>query len=213
MLLRWIGLLGLTISIGAVAAAGLVHAAPPASTQGALFGDACPPAASPDPCWIGVIPGQTDRQEARDLLENHVWIGQVFETAQSLSWHWSGAQPPQFDGRYDGLLRIEGDRVTQIRLPLNLTMGQLWSDLGLPTRARLVRPVSLSAMYQITYYDAAGVYFTNTLSCPVARDSFWAEPVTMGMGDIWLTETINGAELPIYSQPGWWNRLNHYCPG
>lgn len=204
----------LIVSLHSALIGGLYALTPPPRTFAAVFVPApaadCP--ADALACWQGIIPGVTPIAEARSRLAAHPWIGERFESAQAISWRWSGQQPAAIDAAHDGIVRIEGGRVTQIRVQLTLTVGDVWTAAGQPTRTRLVRPVSRSTMYQIVYYDAAGFYITNALYCPLVPRRLWTQPVTLGLGDIWLTETLNGVELRLYEQGGWWARLDRFCP-
>jgi hypothetical protein len=39
---------------------------------------------------------------------------------------------------------------------------------------------------------------------------FWAAKATLGLGDIWTTEAINGTDFSIFGTRGWWQRAR-YC--
>jgi len=211
-MLRWMSSLCLLLTMVAASALMVVRvsAREPVAVN-SVFHDGC--IIQPDtPCWQGIYLQQTTRDEALALLRDHPWIGQIFAANAAISWRWSGQQPPIYNPDQDGILRIEGDRVIQLRIQLRVGLGEVWLAFGPPSRVRLVRPVSLSGMYQIAYYDAAGVYFTSALNCPLPPSRFWQSYVTLGLGEIWLTEAINGVELPIYRQPDWWRQLRAYCP-
>lgn len=212
LLLRWTSAFSLLLTlIAACLLAGMRSSAFAPLDMTTSFSDGCA-VGSETPCWQGIYLEQTTREQALAILRAHPWIGQIFEANASISWRWNGQQPPIYHPDQDGILRVEGDRVIQLRVRLRIGIGDVWLASGPPERVRLVRPVSLSGMYQIAYYDRAGMYFTSALNCPLPTDQFWDTDVTLGLGEIWLTETINGVELPIYQQTGWWRRLKAYCP-
>lgn len=163
-------------------------------------------------CWQGIHIGQTTRSEALAILRAHPWIGDIFETALTISWRWNGQQPALIDGERDGLVRIEGGIVRQIRMQTRATFGDLWLAYGPPDSALLVRPFSLSSTYQIVQYSELGFHLVFTAGCPTLPARLWRATTTFGMGDMWLTETLHGEPFDIYERPSWWRRLGRCRP-
>lgn len=183
-----------------------------------MSGAAC--AGADAPCWQGIVLGTTTRAQVQALLEAHAWVSQVFETTEALSWKWSGAQPATINAEQDGVVAFEragaGQVARLLRVGAALPFGAAWLALGPPDDALLVRPVSFSTAYQIAGYGAdygeapGGVQVITTLHCrgrTLSPRDLWREPFTLGFGELWYTEVINGVRFPIYSASSWWPRL------
>ncbi|MDL1900345.1 hypothetical protein FBR02_06210 [Anaerolineae bacterium CFX9] len=195
-------------------AIGVVHAAPynerlPYALIDA--GDRCA-GESPARCWQGIRLGETTRAEALAILEAHPWVLRTFETSITVSWRWNGTQPEAIDERHDGVLRIERDRVTLIRVHTRLQFGDIWLAFGAPDDAILVRPASRSATYQVVEYDQEALHIVSTIGCPVSPQQFWRQTVTMGIGDVWFTEAIHGARFDVFNNSSWWRRVRRCRP-
>lgn len=204
-----IGGLALTLSAALIwllpAVASTAHAA---AIRALLVPDGCAP-----PCWAGIRIGVTTREEAVTLLEASPWVGQVFSSEQQISWRWSGAQPALIDGERDGLIGLGGGVVQRIRLQTRIRFGDIWTLYGAPDDTLMVRLISSrSSAFQIARYDAISAQAISTFRCPVDPAAFWNATVTIGMGDIWTTEALNGVRFDIYHETGWWNPLRS-CRG
>lgn len=211
-LLPWIlkvGGLALALSIALLWL--LPTAAPPASAA-AIIALLTPETCAP-PCWAGIRIGVTTREEALALLAANPWVGQVFSSEQQISWRWSGAQPALIDGERDGLIGLGGGVVQRIRLQTRIRFGDLWTLYGAPDDTLMVRLISSrSSAFQIARYDAISAQAISTFRCPVDPASFWNATVTIGMGDVWTTEALNGVRFNIYHETGWWTPLRS-CRG
>jgi hypothetical protein len=161
-------------------------------------------------CWGDIQIGITDRAQALDTLQSHPWIDAVYEQPSFLSWTWNGAQPDIIDGSSYGLLSFERGVVIQIRIPTHVSVGAVWLTFAQPEQALLVRPVSRSTSFQIFSYDAERFQVIATLGCPATPQRLWYTPVTLGMGDLWSTESLNSIPFDVYQQPEWWRYL-HPC--
>lgn len=196
------------------AAIGVVHAAPyddRRSWDVVASGDLCA-ADEAARCWQGIRVGETTRAEALSILGEHPWVLRTFETSITVSWRWNGQQPDAIDGRNDGVLRIDRDVVTLIRVHTQLQFGDIWLAFGAPDDAILVRPASRSATYQVVEYDSEAMHIVSTIGCPVSPQQFWVQPVTMGIGDVWFTEAIHGARFDVFNGDSWWRRLRRCRP-
>lgn len=160
-------------------------------------------------CWNGIEIGVTTREEAMHILETSPWVEQVSQTSLTVTWRWSGTQPPQINGAKDGLLQIGNNIVRQIRIQTLIPFGDVWLLLDRPDNARLVELLSGANTYQIASYDV-GIQVISTIGCSVTPTRFWSAPVTLGMGEIWSMEALNGRGFDIYRAPSWWQRLR-FC--
>jgi hypothetical protein len=160
-------------------------------------------------CWNGIEIGVTTREEATRILEMSPWVAAVFQTPLAVTWRWSGKQPPEINGERDGLLQIGNNRVRQIRIQTLVPFGDVWLLLDRPDNARLVLTLTRSSAYQIASYDE-GIRAISTIGCSVTPEAFWTAPITLGMGDIWSTEALNGRGFDIYGAASWWHRLR-FC--
>ncbi|MFN8563613.1 MAG: hypothetical protein U0703_18810 [Anaerolineae bacterium] len=157
-------------------------------------------------CWNGIEVGVTTRDQATQILETSPWVAQVFQTSLTVTWRWSGSQPPQINAAKDGLLQIGNDIVRQIRIQTLIPFGDIWLLLDRPDNVRVVQLLSRSSSYQIASYDV-GIQVISPLGCSLTPERFWSAPITLGMGEIWSTEALSGRGFDIYRAPSWWERL------
>jgi hypothetical protein len=200
-------------------ALGIIRARPYTdhAAQGLFDTADCPP--NPDaadgryPCFMGILVGVTMRDEAMAVLQGHPWVRDVYESGTVISWSWSGQQPDLIDAGQDGLISLSmSGRTRQMRILTRLEFGDVWLSQGAPDSALLVRPVSRSTAYQISYFAEANVQAITTLNCPARPAHYWNQPVSLGRGELWNTEYINGVEFSIYQQPAWWGQLRRCRP-
>jgi hypothetical protein len=158
-------------------------------------------------CWQGICVDVSRRDDVLRTLESHPWVGEIFETDLHISWRWSGSQPSMIDASQDGLLRITGGIVRQIRVRTHLRFGDVWMALDRPDGAVLVRPVSRYSVYQMALYELEGLQAITTINCPIDPDSFWMATTTFGYGELHTTEAINGIRFDIYDTSSWWRNL------
>jgi len=86
------------------------------------------------PCFMGIRPGVTTRQEAVAILQAHPWVAQTNLESDQLSitsavtWDWSGLQPAFINAASGGELRTAGNMVTAIYVSLAIPFGDflLW---------------------------------------------------------------------------------------
>jgi hypothetical protein len=175
------------------------------------------PGCPPDPlpvgyaarsCWLGIVIDVTTRPEALAILTTHPWIAQVYENESVIVWDWSGEQPAAIDSRQGGVLRTSHNGIVrQIRILTTIPFGEIWAALGAPDTALLVRPVSRSSSYQIGIYQDEHAQAISSVGCPAEPVSFWFSKTTLGRGELWSTEYINGIQFNIYDSPAWWVNL------
>lgn len=160
-----------------------------------------------DGCWQGICIDVTRREDVLRILEAHPWVGEIFQTEYFISWRWSGSQPPVIDSSQDGLLRLGGGVVRQVRMLTHFRFGDVWMALDRPDGAVLVRPVSRYSVYQIALYEAEGLQAITTVNCPMDPDAFWQATTTFGFGELYTTEAINGIRFDIYGASSWWRSM------
>ncbi len=162
------------------------------------------------PCWNDIQVGVTTRAAALEALRAHAWIEQVYEQPSFLSWAWNGQQPAIIDGARDGLISLERGVVTQIRIQTTIPYGAMWLTFAPPENALMIRPVSRSTSFQIFSYEAERFQVIATLGCPATPKRLWYSTVTIGMGELWGTESLNSIPFDVYEVAGWWAYL-HPC--
>jgi hypothetical protein len=184
---------------------GLARAQP--GNEAALRALFTPPPGCPAPCWEGIQLGTTTKEEALTILDAHPWIGQIFAWDTQISWHWSGQQPALLDGQRDGLIGVRGDVVRLLRLQTRVRFGEFWTLLGQPDDALLIRPLTRFSAFQIAQYDEAAIQVISAVNCPATPAEFWSSTATLGMGEVWSSEAINGIDFNVYASAGWWRPL------
>ena len=69
-----------------------------------------------------------------------------------------------------------------------------------------------SSAYPIVTWDNPAVQVIRNLSCPGRPDRLWSSIVSVGRGEIWTTEAINGLDFDVYKSPGWWGPVRQCRP-
>jgi hypothetical protein len=188
-----------------VALLGLLRVQP--GENAALRGLFMPPPGCSAPCWQGIQLGVTTKDEALTILNNHPWIGQIFIGDTQISWRWSGHQPALLDGQRDGLIGLRGGVARLLRLQTRVQFGEFWALLGRPDGALLVRPLTRYSAFQIVEYEDAAILVISAVNCPATPVDFWSSTATLGMGEVWTSEAINGIDFNVYGLSGWWRPL------
>lgn len=158
-------------------------------------------------CWQDICIDVTSTEDALRVLQAHPWVGEVFERSPYISWSWSGSQPRLINSAEAGLLEATGGVVRRLRVQTIIPFGDIWIALNRPNDALLVRPVSSYSVYQIAFYENEGFRAITTIRCPIDPDPFWQAITTLGFGDLWTTEAINGIRFDIYHTSSWWGNL------
>jgi hypothetical protein len=169
-LLRRLTLALLVVFTGAI---GLIRAQP--YDDGGLETLLIPPENCPRPCWQGIRPGRTLTQEALALLKAHPWIDRVeLVTNDMYEIRWSGRQPAMIDADYHGVLVTRGDFVTQVRVPVRASFGDVWLRFDQPQYGGMSRMFSRPIAY-LTHYADAGFTVRTPVHCPLRIQTFWQE--------------------------------------
>jgi hypothetical protein len=204
---RLIAGLALITGLLCAAAVGLVRAQPANDADVRVLLEAtsdCPPETA---CWMGITPGVTTANEAVTRLRANPWVGEVLESEGSFAWTWSGQQPAFITADRYGLLAIRGGRVVTMRIQTTLPFGAVWMALQAPEESLLIRAMSRSSAYQIASWSDDAVQVISNLSCPGRPDRLWFSAVSVGRGEIWATEAINGYDFDVFGAPDWWTAV------
>jgi hypothetical protein len=166
-------------------------------------------------CFMGILIGETRRAEVLDRLQAHPWVDEVFQTDFLITWSWSGDQPAAINAGQNGLVSFSsrtGEIAAQMRILTHIPYGDAWLALSSPDRTLLVRPFGRYSAFQIAFFDAQAMQVISALGCPVDPDEYWYSEISIGRGELWTTESINGVSFDIYDQPGWWRSLRRCRP-
>ena len=136
-----------------------------------------PPEGCPAPCFMGIRPGVTTREDAIAILEAHEWVNEVtYDVAGDVQWTWSGLQLGIIDENSYGILLtpVEGEPVVEIRISTIIPIGYIYllfgktpnTDSGAGGR----EGIGVSALY----FDQYMWVWTIVHSCPVTYSKFWS---------------------------------------
>jgi len=204
--MRRLLIIATALTFGFALLAGILRAR--ATDDEALRGFLLPTEDCPAPCWHGIRPGVSSADEAEMLLKNDPWVTSVNRTSTHISWRWNGSQPAYIDANAQGILYLGSERVATMSISLSISYGEVWSLLGAPHSAILVRPASRSTAYQIANYSTLGVEIVSSLSCPVRPTAFWTGETALRLGATTFSEAMNGVPYDIFEEPGWWRWLS-----
>lgn len=126
------------------------------------------------PCFIGIIPDESDQDLIYDRLHSSPYIAdfgmaQVEFGIRQMFLEWNGQQPDFIQG--DAHIRLLGEQVRSIEIETTLTLGDVWLTFG-KTDFITVTPFTLWL-----YYQEVELYIQSTLNC----DAFWYSPVTISI--------------------------------
>ncbi|MBI1258684.1 MAG: hypothetical protein GC204_14545 [Chloroflexi bacterium] len=140
------------------------------------------------PCFMGIRPGVTTRDEALAILRQHRWVRFVNPSATSISWTWNGSQPALIDG-YAALQLDVQQTVTQIKLVLDYPLGNFLSVFGSPAhQAQMIASATSTHGYLLVFdgfYSQLSAEIETITSCPLkSATDLWYSTVSI----IWLTQ-------------------------
>jgi hypothetical protein len=146
----------------------------------ALFSADCAP-----PCFIGIRPGVTTRDEALAILRGHPWIATVDTLLgeRGLTWTWSGQQPAALRGGYteNSILLGEGI-VRRIDLRTGETLAAYLIVIGKPDQWEVsswstgspATNIFRDYLLQSVTYDAYQMEVSALGMCPLGLRDRWA---------------------------------------
>lgn len=158
----------------------------------------------PMPCWHGILPGITPREEAEAILAAHPWIA-LSETTDLPNvpysgtydlWSWTAAFPfPTPINRpdiafTDGVIgyldrRREGEiaRVGGMEMTTGLRLADVWRLLGAPRSIASEGYIGLpgNRLHEIRFFTFGefNIQATAYQSCPISLRSLLNSPVTL----------------------------------
>jgi hypothetical protein len=158
------------------------------------------------PCWQGLSPGITNREEAEAFLLAHDWIDQTSlsnlnrltdATPAFYQWRWSEQfpfPPPFLDnalaitdgtiGIRSGATRTDGiDRLSSLRFSTSIRVADLWLRFGPPrafTSAYLTTDITLHEMTLFTL-GGSGINVTAHQQCPINIRTLLESPATISI--------------------------------
>jgi hypothetical protein len=166
---------------------GLIHVHP--YDDGELRAFLTPLGDCPPPCFMGLQPGTTTRQEAAEILERHAWV-QDIDIHPSGYWinisRWSGLQPPFIDARAYGHVRISAQGVvSEIEIPTTVQAGYIHLALGAPPMVDLgVISSPLPAVLMLDLYADRSLYTSAFVVCPSSYRHLLEAPVKLTISSI-----------------------------
>jgi hypothetical protein len=189
-----------------------VTSAPPRNAD--LRSALAPTDTCPEPCFLGIRPGETTADQAYAQLIEHEWVESVNyggrASAPLLQWSWNGAQPRELDrGDFDPYMLLDQDNIVQIiYLPTRIAYGDIWDILGEPQQARVMltgRASPYTRRMRWMSVNHAANYFGGTVevvslsACPFSVESFWKAPISI----TFYAPSYIPPDLPPYTAPTW----------
>lgn len=182
MLRPLLRVIGLCAAIFAVVMAGLrLLPYDDGGMRAALFSAACAP-----PCFMGIQPAITTRDQALRLLQAHPWVDSVDAKTgyATMSWTWNGSQPAFLQS---GQLSLDKDVVMRINLLTNADAATTAVVLGAPRTwyFTLWSINNTRSMVTSLYFEQRAVYeyleVTSANYCPLTRQTQWTLPTQISM--------------------------------
>jgi hypothetical protein len=136
------------------------------------------------PCWMGIEPGVTRVDEAREILANHPWttgvtvVGalEVKTGAGAIMWQWNGQQPFEVVPGFGGSITVAGGVVNHIRLRADVSYSDVWLAFGNPHGGQIECGQYSYHTYN-AFYPERGLSTLTTIAAPMRLATFWGNPV------------------------------------
>jgi hypothetical protein len=176
--------IGLGFTLLFAACIGLIRARPYDDSELRAF--LTPPDGCQMPCFMGIRPGVTTREEAFRRLRTDDWTnGIVVNYVDRIVFRWSGLQPGIIREDDYGELVIRDEKVNAIYVSLTTPFADTWLAFGPPdwTEGTLVYLASGTAWSQRTGYARVGLHVDSLTACPMKRDSFWNSAVSIALAE------------------------------
>ncbi len=194
--LRLIALLTLIFTLALIA----IRALPLGDAD--LIAFFAPSAGCAAPCFMGIRPGVTTRDQALALLHAQPWVGMLLVTVpDGISWNWNGRQPAFVSDREHGAvvgaghIDFHNNVVSFIRVDTGTRLGDFYAMFGKPDQEFMA--VSVSPTNSILYLDASYAAPSFTISagtaCPLqSGGDLWYSPVSF-----FLPNQITGPTIHV----------------
>jgi hypothetical protein len=149
--------------------------------RAALFSSGCAP-----PCFMGIRPTETTRDEALALLQAHPWVASIDAKTgyATVSWAWNGSQPAFLQG---GQLALDKNVVIRINLLTDADAATAALVLGTPRMwyFTLWSINNTRSMVTSLYFEQRAVYdhleIMSSNYCPLTVQSQWKLPTQISM--------------------------------
>jgi hypothetical protein len=147
------------------------------------------------PCFLGIRPGITMRDEALARLQAYPGVHDVYVEGSAIGWHWDLTRSPYLDSE-DAAPRLTLDEhgvVDQILVVTRVRVADIWTAFGAPDNGRLM-PYSTTfdggGVRSATYvgsYPQTSFLMLMSVSCPSSPHLMWDAPVML----IWRAGLIH----------------------
>lgn len=133
------------------------------------------PEGCPAPCFLGIRPGVTRLEQARDILNQQDWITKWTLSAAGthsgqISWEWNERAPDLFRTpdypHGSGRLSFSADLITDIGVVVSASPGQLWASWGRPSYFGIVRGTLETNIGFSMIYREQAMWFQAVMHCP-----------------------------------------------
>ncbi|MFO7320773.1 MAG: hypothetical protein DIU68_003510 [Chloroflexota bacterium] len=128
-----------------------------------------------EPCWQGILPGETTLENALAMLRAHPWTDEpgFFARIDAVGWTWTGVEPHYIDPRRRSILTVRSDGVVDgVILNTRVPLGDFILWLGQPDVLWVFPNQDYIAVYQSQRLE-----LRVHLRCPAFAADFWHAPV------------------------------------
>ncbi len=163
------------------------------------------------PCFMGIQPGLTTLDDAKEALQKHVWVGKLIWKPEGniFGWTWSGQQPALIDASQTGSLTPDaaGKLVDRIMIPTTTSVGAVSLVFGRLSEFKVAVygygfPPGEPDVFYLTSYRDYPISVNGIIACPLRWLTLWRE-----------TAVITYHSLSAASQMPWREQLqeNAWC--
>jgi hypothetical protein len=140
-----------------------------------------PPDGCPMPCFMGIRPGVTTREEVIAGLESHPWIGEItYPRTDTILWKWNDLVPDvliadatAFVGSgFAGFIRLnENNTVAVLSIPTSIRFGEVWLIFGKPR------------LWDSRTIRIDGIDYARSQYCVGSPPFYWQTPILISIWD------------------------------
>jgi hypothetical protein len=185
MIRLWLALFG-KVALLCALAVGAIRAQP--REDAAMRAMLTPPAGCAPPCFLGIRPGVTTRDEALAILRVHPWVKDLMDDTTGISWRWRDI--PQLGSLPDGSpstpflagILYKGDKVDRISMDTSIMWGDFLLLFGSPDQVSIENIRAPSVAYHLfgAVYNAQHFEIQTMTQCPInSPRSLWYSTVYM----------------------------------
>ena len=147
----------------------------------------------PAPCWEGIRPGVTSKDEALPRLRAHPWVAQIIPDLYAdygegwMHWRWSPDKPAFIPEENSNSLWVDNrNMVKNIEIRTTVPLGVMLLFLGDPDWSN-VYPLGDTLIQVNSAYVSRSFFILFQVSCTASIMEFWQTPVS-----IYWVDGING---------------------